>query len=193
MSKLTFYYGTMNASKTTNLLMSAYAYGDKALIIKPSIDDREGKQTGWGKIESRVLKSSMPCYYTDKIDDAVLELVKDKQIVFVDEVQFFDSFDIWALSEIVDMYGKDVVCYGLKTDSNSRLFKSARVLFAVADELKEIERPCECDGCNNKAVMHIRYVDGLPTIWNKTIAIDKGEVSYKSVCRKCFKDVFKKD
>ena len=82
MPKLTFYYGTMNASKTTNLLMSAFAYGDKALIIKPSVDDREGKQTGWGKIESRVLKSSMPCYYTDKIDDKVLELIKDKQIVF---------------------------------------------------------------------------------------------------------------
>ena len=190
MGKLTFYYGTMNASKTTNLLMSAYAYGDKALIIKPSIDDREGKQTGWGTIESRVLKSSMPCYYTDKIAGEVVEIVKNKQIVFVDEVQFFDSLDIFALHEIVDLYNKDVVCYGLKTNSDSKLFEAASVLFAVADEHKEIERPCECEGCNNKAVTHIRYVDGLPVFRNKTIAIDKGNVSYKSVCRKCFKNVF---
>ena len=43
MAKLYFYYSTMNAGKTTNLLQSAHNYherGMRTLIFTPRIDDR---------------------------------------------------------------------------------------------------------------------------------------------------------
>ena len=42
---LTFYYGTMNSSKTANALMLKYSLEQKnmnVLLLKPTIDTREG-------------------------------------------------------------------------------------------------------------------------------------------------------
>lgn len=192
MSNLIFYYGTMSASKTTQLIMASYSYGDGALIIKPSIDDRDGKKQGFDTIESRVLNSEQSCFYTEKIDSNIFEMAKNKQAVFVDEVQFFSINDVWMLSEIVDKLKKDVICYGLKTDSNGRVFPSAGELFAIADEVKEIERKCENQHCTHKATMHVRFLDGRPVIGDKTVSIEKGNVTYKSVCRECFKNIFER-
>lgn len=48
MPKLYFRHGTMNSSKTANLLMVAHNYesqGKPALLMKPSIDTRFGANT----------------------------------------------------------------------------------------------------------------------------------------------------
>ena len=45
MAKLYFRYGTMGSSKTANALMTKFNYeekGKKVLILKPSIDTRDG-------------------------------------------------------------------------------------------------------------------------------------------------------
>jgi thymidine kinase len=56
MTKLYFKYGTMNSSKTANLLMLAHNYkskGKKVFLIKPAIDNRFGNNT----INSRAVKN----------------------------------------------------------------------------------------------------------------------------------------
>ena len=66
-----FYYSVMNAGKTTQLLQANNIYtrkGYNTLIIKPSVDDREGECNGWGTIESRLIKEDEPCLYVDKIN-----------------------------------------------------------------------------------------------------------------------------
>ena len=60
MPKLYFRYGTMNSSKTTSLLTTAYNYTSlkrRIILIKPSIDIR----SGYDKITSR-------CGITNKAD-----------------------------------------------------------------------------------------------------------------------------
>ena len=60
MAQLKFYYGTMGSGKTTELLKTADIYDRKGVevaIIKPIIDDRNGKQEGWGTIESRLVNN----------------------------------------------------------------------------------------------------------------------------------------
>jgi len=48
MAKLYFRYGAMGSSKTANALMVAYNYqekGQRALLVKPALDDRDGTNT----------------------------------------------------------------------------------------------------------------------------------------------------
>ena len=186
MAKLFFYYSVMGGGKTTSLLQTEYAYrqnGFNPLIVKPTIDDREGSKKGWGTISSRVLTGKHQALYVDEITPDVFKNL-DFNILLVDEVQFFKAKDIEALSEIMDKKNIPVLCYGLKTDANGKLFEGAAKLLAIADEIKEIERACKC---GEKAVMHVRYVDGKVDTSRKTIAVEKGNITYESVCRKCWK------
>ena len=57
-----------------------------------------------------------------------------------------------------------------------------------ADEINEIQSPCEIEGCNNKAICHIRYIDGVRDNGDRSVAIETGNVTYKSVCRKHWKE-----
>ena len=48
MAKLYFRHGAMGSSKTANALMVAYNYqekGQRALLLKPALDDRDGTNT----------------------------------------------------------------------------------------------------------------------------------------------------
>ena len=186
-AKLKFYYSVMNAGKTTQLLQTDNIYkrkGYKTLIIKPSVDDREGEYNGWGTIESRLIKENTPCLYVDEVNPKELSKL-NPDIIFVDEAQFFTKKDIYNLSEITDKQNIPVSCYGLKTDINGNLFEGSKALLALADEIKEIEQICDC---GEKATIHLRYVDNKLEKEGSSVAIEKGKTTYESVCRKCWKD-----
>lgn len=186
MAKLFFYYSVMGGGKTTSLLQTEYTYrknGFKPLMIKPKLDDREGAQNGWGPISSRILTGRHQALYVDAVTPEVLQGI-DYNIILVDEVQFFKEKDINTLSEIVDKQNIPVLCYGLKTDVNGNLFEGTAKLMAIADEITEIAHPCKC---GEKATHHIRRVDGKVDTGGTAIAVEKGNVTYESVCRKCWK------
>ena len=186
MAKLSFYYSVMGGGKTTSLLQTEYTYrknGFIPLIIKPKLDDREGVQNGWGPIQSRILTGKHQALYVDSITPENLNGI-DFNILLIDEVQFFKAKDIDALSEIVDKKNIPVLCYGLKTDANGNLFEGTAKLMAIADEITEIVHPCKC---GEKATHHIRRVDGQVDTGGSSIAVEKGNVTYESVCRKCWK------
>lgn len=192
MAKLSFYYSVMGGGKTTSLLQTEYNYaqqGFKPLIIKPKMDDREGAYDGFGPIKSRILTGKHQALYVDSITPEALKGI-DFNILLVDEVQFFTPKDIEALSDIVDKKNIPVLCYGLKTDVNGNLFESSAKLIAIADELHEIERICKC---GQKATMHVRYVNGKVDISGQPIAVEKGNVTYDSVCRKCWKSAHERE
>ncbi len=187
MAKLHFYYSVMGAGKTTSLLQAEYNYfhqGFKPLIIKPKLDDREGFNDGWGKIQSRILIGEHKALYIENINAKELKTKVDFNILLVDEVQFFKEADIEALSDIVDEFDIPVICYGLKTDTNGNLFEGTKKLLAIADDIKEMKHICKCGA---KANMHIRYIDGVLDKSGQSIAIEKGNITYESVCRKCWK------
>lgn len=185
---LKFYYGVMGAGKTTELIKTYEIYkrkGMKPVVIKPSLDNREGEQSGWGITSSRLTKDSVPAYYFKNIQDELPKL--DYNVLLVDEAQFLSNDDVLFLSEVTDRKGIDVLSYGLKTDINGNLFGGAASLLAISDETKELEYICDTPLCQEKATMHLRYVDGKIDIGGNTIAIEKGDITYKSVCRKCWK------
>lgn len=192
MAKLKFYYGVMGAGKTTELIKTYDIYKRKGLdpvVIKPIIDDREGSQKGWGTTSSRLIKNPIPAYYFESAKDEIWKL--DYGVILVDEAQFISREDILFLTDIVEKQKIDVIAYGLKTDVNGNLFKGAADLLVFADETKELETICENPNCQNKASMHLRYIDGELDKSGNSVAIEKGNITYKSVCRPCWNNVRK--
>lgn len=184
-----FYYGTMGAGKTTELLKTYDIYerkGKSPLIIKPKVDNREGDFNGWGYTSSRITKNKAPAYYYDNVKD--IENL-DFGVLLVDEAQFCDKKDIDFICKYADDNNIDVISYGLKTDVNGNLFIGTEKWLALADEIKELENLCQIDGCMNKAVAHKRFIDGKPDNSSKSVVIDKGNVTYLSVCRKHWRDL----
>lgn len=178
----------MGCGKSAKLLTMFDAYKrrkKKPLIIKPSVDNREGTFHGWGITKSRITKNEEPTFYFSELKKEIEGL--DFGVLFVDEVQFLTRDDILFLCSIADSKDIDVFCFGLKTDIHGQLFTGSEALFALADEIEEIESLCEEDGCKEKAVCHVRYVDGVRQVNGETVAIETGNVTYKSVCRKHWK------
>lgn len=188
MSKLKFFYGVMGGGKTTELIKTYDIYKRKnmnPLIIKPQIDDREGKQIGWGTTSSRITAEQVPAYYFKNLQDELFTL--DFGVILVDEAQFLTNDDVILLSEIVDKKDISVIAYGLKTDINGHLFPGAASLLALADETKELESLCNTPTCKEKAIMHLRYINGQIDLSGNQVAIEKNNITYTSVCRKCWK------
>lgn len=182
-----FYYGAMGSGKTTKMLSMFDTYKrrkKKPIIIKPCLDDRDGKFMGWGVTKSRILTVESPTYYFQDLKKELLEL--DFKCLFVDEVQFLNREDILFLCDIADSRDINVFCFGLRTSVLGELFEGSKHLFALADEFEHIETLCEMEGCDGKAVAHIRYINGEREKSKEDFAIETGDITYKSVCRKCW-------
>ena len=61
----------------------------------------------------------------------------------VDEARL-TAGQIDQLARIVDDFGSNVICFGLRTDFRSRLFEGSRRLFEIADTIDEIKSTCTC-------------------------------------------------
>ena len=90
MAKLYFYYSSMNAGKSTNLLQSSYNYrerGMNTLVLAPQFDDRYGE----GKVTSRIVIEAEAHTFTNETDlFALVEGInRDDALhcVLVDEAQ----------------------------------------------------------------------------------------------------------
>lgn len=180
---LKFTYACMFAGKTTQLINVYETYKIKGLdpiVIKPAIDDREGKFNGWGTTSSRLINKEIPAYYYKDIRE--LDSLQYKTL-FIDEAQFMTRKDVLYVAELADK-GIPVQAYGLKTDVNGELFEGTKALMALSDELFEMENLCQIKGCTNKAVAHARYIDGVRVRSGDSVAIEKGNVTYKALCRK---------
>ena len=185
MGRLTFTYACMGAGKTTQMLTMFDQYKrrkKKPVIIKPCMDVREGIFTGWGITKSRITKNEEPTYYYKDLASELNDI--DFGVLFVDEAQFLTREDVLVLCDVCDKLDKDVFCFGLKTDVTGNLFEGSKHLLALADTINEIPTPCEIEGCDCNAVAHIRYIDGVRETDGKSVAIETGNVTYKSVCRK---------
>ncbi|MCI5500650.1 MAG: thymidine kinase [Lachnospiraceae bacterium] len=177
MAKLIFRYGAMGASKTANALMVQFNYqerGMKAIILKPEIECRDGKNV----IRSRIGLSA-ECQAVEEFIKSPDKL-KDLSAIIVDEVQFLSKEMIDKLAEIVDNQDIPVICYGLKTNFRGELFKGSKRLLELADIIEEIPTIC---WCGRKARFNARIIDGKVVTDGPEVVMG-GNESYISLCRK---------
>ena len=182
MSKLYFNYGAMNSGKSTALLQVAHNYeqqGMKVLIIKPAIntkaEDRVSSRLGIErKVDILLTKSGRIVNEMKDVPNAIL----------VDEAEFLTRKQVDELYAITKEYDVPVLCYGLRTDFQSKGFEGATRLLELADDIKELKTICKC---GSKATHNLRLVNNVPTFVGKQVEIDNQEtVEYESVCGKCY-------
>ena len=188
MASLYFYYSSMDSGKSTYLLQSAHNYqsaNKRVLLLAPVIDDRFGA----GKITSRIgLQSdAVAISREDHLNQLVAQEYDKEHIacVMVDEAQFLTPEQVWQLSDVVDVLGIPVLCFGLRTDAFGKAFGGSEVLLSIADELTELKSICK--RCEKKANMQLRLdSNGNPVKSGSQVQIG-GNDSYLSVCRKHYK------
>lgn len=184
MAKLYFNYATMNAGKSTMLLQASYNYqerGMNTMMFTAAFDDRAGER----QIASRIgLKQLANTFDADSDLYADVEARLEKNLlhcVFVDEAQFLSEQQVWQLGRVVDRLGVPVMCYGLRTDFQGKLFPGSLALLAIADELREVRTICRC---GRKATMVVRLgPDGKVAQDGAQVEIG-GNDKYVSLCRR---------
>jgi thymidine kinase len=192
MSKVYFYYSAMNAGKSTVLLQSSYNYqerGMRTLLFTPVMDTR----SGLGRIESRIGLASDA--FALGADENLFEKVRaahaEKSVacVLVDEAQFLSRKQVCEATDIADVLRIPVLCYGLRTDFQGKLFPGSAELLASADNLIELKTICHC---GRKATMNLRVgADGAAVREGAQVEIG-GNDRYVAMCRRHFKEALAK-
>ena len=185
MAKLYFKYGAMGSSKTAQALITKYNYEENGLqvwLIKPSADTRDGATV----LRSRVgLEARVEVMAPDT--DIRARFLAEQQgrctVVIVDECQFLTPEQIDQLRAIVDEFRVPVMCFGLRTDFQTRLFPGSRRLMEVADTIQEIKTICDCGA---KATVNAR-IDGSGYIVTQGAQVELGgNDRYIALCHRCY-------
>ena len=184
MAKLYFKYGAMGSSKTAQALITKYNYEENDLnvwLIKPSADTRDGVQ----KLRSRIgLEATVDVIAPDV--DIYARFLGSKvhfcNVIICDECQFLTEKQIDQLRSIVDEHNIPVMCFGLRTDFQTRLFPGSRRLMEVADTIQEIKTICDCGA---KATVNARINDGYIVTEGAQVVLG-GNDCYIAMCHKCY-------
>lgn len=191
--KLRFIYGPMESAKSALLLIEAHNFekrGIGVLCMKPSTDNRDGENIIKSRIGlERECFVILPDYNIFQIIKEILVENKSNKIplqwILVDESQFLTSKQVNQLRQVVDQLGINVLCYGLRTDFQTKLFEASKRLFELADDIDELKIACRC---GRKAVVNARYNSLGEIVIDGAQVLIGGEDIYKPLCFKCFRD-----
>ena len=185
MAKLYFKYGAMGSSKTAQALITKYNYEENDLrvwLLKPSADIRDGAHTISSRIglsaEADILTPEMDAYawFREKLEGQC-------DVIIVDECQFLTPEQIDQLRRIVDDCGIPVMCFGLRTDFQTKLFPGSLRLMEIADTIQEIKTICDCGA---KATVNARIDSQGHIVTQGEQVFLGGNDSYIAMCHKCY-------
>ena len=186
--KLYFKYGTMGSAKTALLLTNAYNFEERGiayLCYKPATDTREEKSV----IKSRIgiERECRWIYNESDLYEEIASMMESGAMlpewILVDEAQFLSAAQVDQLARIVDDFGCNVICYGLRTDFKTNLFEGSRRLFEIADSIDEVKSTCSC---GRKTIVNAR-IDSKGQIITEGAQVEiGGNDKYMAFCRRCW-------
>ena len=185
MAKLYFKYGAMGSSKTAQALITKYNYeenGLKVWLLKPSADTRDGVDI----LRSRIgleAKVEVAPPTTDIYARYQQTRHGECHIIIVDECQFLRPEQIDQLRNIANDFDIPVICFGLRTDFQTKLFPGSLRLMEVADTIQEIKTICDC-GC--KATVNARIDSQGYIVTQGAQVVLGGNDSYIAMCHRCY-------
>lgn len=183
MAKLYFKYGAMGSSKSAQALITKYNYEENDMrvwLIKPATDSRDGVSV----IRSRIGLAAEAEAMKPEADLFALFQQRDADVVIADECQFFTPAQIDQLRQIVDDLNIPVLCFGLRSDFQTKLFPGSRRLFELADSIQEIKTICDC---GSKATVNAR-VDGDGYVLTEGAQVVLGgNDRYVAMCHRCWR------
>ncbi len=184
MAKLYFKYGAMGSSKTAQALITKYNYEENDMrvwLLKPSADTRDGASVLRSRIglEAEVEIATPQVNIYDRYREG---FAGHCDAVIVDECQFLTSQQIDQLRAIVNDYNVPVMCFGLRTDFQTKLFPGSLRLMELADCIEEIKTMCDCGA---KATVNARISDGYIVTEGAQVVLG-GNDSYIAMCHRCY-------
>lgn len=185
MAKLYFKFGAMGCSKTAQALITKFNYeerGMKVLLLKPSVDDRDGATIVKSRIglqEEAVTVSANADLYKTYVEN----YKEDSNVIIVDECQFLTPEQVDELGQIVIDFNVPVLCFGLATDFTTHLFPGSRRLFEIAESISEIKSVCKCGA---KATVNARLDDHGNIVFTGEQVCIGGNDRYVAMCRRCW-------
>lgn len=186
MAQLYFYYGAMNAGKSTTLLQASFNYRERGMttmLWTAAVDDRSGQ----GRIGSRIGLEADAHMFGPQTDLFAAVAQAPSNCVLVDEAQFLSAAQVNQLARVVDKLNIPVLAYGLRTDFQGALFPGSERLLAIADKLVELKAVCHC---GRKATMNLR-VDAQGRVVQQGAQTEiGGNDRYVAVCRRHFSEAF---
>ncbi len=166
--------GSMFSGKTEELirrLKRAKFARQRVATFKPSIDVRYS--------EEEVISHDSNSIASTPIDTSasILQLASGKEVVGIDEGQFFDEGLIDVCNQLADN-GVRVIVAGLDMDYKRIPFGPIPALCAIADEVTKVHAICV--KCGNLA-----YVSHRITASDKRVLLGEQE-TYEPLCRECY-------
>ena len=104
-------------------------------------------------------------------------------VIIVDECQFLTPSQIDQLRYIVNDFDVPVMCFGLRTDFQTKLFPGSMRLMEVADTIQEIKTICDCGA---KATVNARIDGEGHIITQGAQVVLGGNDAYIAMCHKCY-------
>jgi len=171
--------GPMFSGKSEELirrLRRAEIAGQRALIVKPRIDDRYdiGHVVSHAGAKMRAVAVARP--------DEIRGLVDGYDVVGVDEVQFFPPEIVGVIESLVDR-GMRVVVSGLDQDFRGLPFGSMPELLCRAELVDKLQAVCH--RCGGPATMTQRLVDGKAAPADGATIVVGALEQYEARCRSC--------
>jgi thymidine kinase len=157
-------------------LRRAEIAGQRALIVKPLVDDRFDV----GHVVSHAGAKMRAVTAEDSAE--VLRLSNGYDAVGIDEVQFFDDGIVETIVELVSR-GARVVAAGLAQDFRGEPFGAMPTLLCVAEFVDKLEAVCH--RCGGPATLTQRLVDGEPAPYDGATVQIGALDSYEARCRSC--------
>ena len=185
MAKLYFKYGAMGSSKTAQALITKYNYEENDLavwLLKPSADTRDGENI----LRSRIgleAEVEIVAPQTNLVELFYRERMGKCDVIIVDECQFLTTAQIDELRSLVDEYNIPVMCFGLRTDFQTKLVPGSLRLMEVADTIQEIKTICDCGA---KATVNARIDSTGHIVTQGAQVVLGGNDSYIAMCHKCY-------
>ena len=184
MAKLYFKYGAMGSSKSAQALITKFNYEEKGMrvwLIKPGTDTRDGADI----IMSRIGLSAHAQIIAPGEDiTAAWHAAGAHDVIIADEAQFLTPMQIDGLRVIVDDENIPVLCFGLRTDFQTKFFPGAGRLMELADSITEIKTICECGA---KATVNARFDSTGRIITEGEQVVLGGNDCYMAMCHKCWR------
>lgn len=185
MAKLYFKYGAMGSSKTAQALITKYNYEEndlKVWLMKPSADARDGENILRSRIGLEAAVEMIPPE-TDILNLYRAERKGACDVIIVDECQFLTPEQVDELRAVVDDEDIPVMCFGLRTDFQTKLFPGSRRLMEVADSILEIKTICDCGA---KATVNARIDSQGHIVTQGAQVFLGGNDSYIAMCHRCY-------
>ena len=167
MAKLYFKYGAMGSSKTAQALITKYNYEENDLsvwLLKPSADTRDGQTVLRSRIGLAAEVETVP---------------PERDLAALFREQRLGKCNVI----IVDEYNIPVMCFGLRTDFQTKLFPGSLRLMEVADTIQEIKTICDCGA---KATVNARIDSTGHIVTQGAQVVLGGNDSYIAMCHKSY-------